>query len=67
MIGLMELELYFASLHGNIPSEFGLLKDLHYLGMDETHIHGPIPTELYNMQQIKYLSVRLFQPTTQFL
>ena len=59
MTGLMELEMSFTSLHGNISSEFGLLKDLRYLGMDETHIHGPIPTELDNMQQIKYISFKL--------
>ena len=49
----MELKLSFTSLYGNIPSRFGLLKDLRYLRMDETHIHGPIPAELENMQQIK--------------
>ena len=53
----MDLELYFTSLRGNTPSEFGLLKDLRLLGMDETHIHGPIPGKLDNMQQIKYLFI----------
>ena len=64
---LMEVDLSFTSLYCNILSEFGLLKELHYLGMDETHIHGPIPAELHNMQQIKYLSIELLQPTTHFL
>ena len=49
----MDLELYFTSLYGIITSEFVLLKDLRYLGMDETHIHGPIPDKLENMHKIK--------------
>ena len=57
----------FISLHGNIPPEFGLVKELHYLGMDETQIHGPIPGNMENTQQIKYLSIKSSQPTTQLL
>ena len=53
MTGMMDPELSFNYLNGNIPSKFGLLKDLLYISMDETHIHGPIPTDLNNMQQIK--------------
>ena len=46
MTGLMYLVLYFTSLHGNTPLKFDLIKDLFYLGMDETHINGPIPYNL---------------------
>ena len=49
----MDLALYFNYLHCNITSKFGLLKELHYLGMYETHIQGPIPDTLDNMHQIK--------------
>ena len=44
-----------------------MLKDLHYLGMDETRIYGPILADLYSMQQSKYLSTESSQPTTQFI
>ena len=54
----MYLDLSLTSLHGNIPSEFGLIKDYHYNGMDETHINGPIPDDMDNMQQMKYLSIK---------
>ena len=50
MNGLVELDMSFTSLHGNIHSKFGILRDLLYLGMDDTHIPGPIPTDLYNIQ-----------------
>ena len=63
--GLMDLELSFTSLHNNIPSEFVLLNNLCYLVMDENHIHCPIPTKLYNIQQIKCLSIEFVQPTIQ--
>ena len=67
MTGLMDMYLYFTSLHGNIPSDFCLIKDLRYLFMEETHIHDTTPADLYNMQQIKYLSVEASHPNTQFL
>ena len=67
MTGLMDIDLYFTSLHGNIPSEFCLIKDLRYLFMEETHIHDTIPANLYNMQKIKYLSIEESHPNTQFL
>ena len=63
----MDMKLSFTSLHVNIPSEFGMLKDLRCLGMDYTKIHDPIPENLHNMQQIKYLPIKFLQPTTQFL
>ena len=44
--GLIDMEMSFTSLHGNISSKFGLIEDLHYLGMDKTHIRGPIPTDM---------------------
>ena len=66
MTGLMEMEMYLTSLHDNIPSKFGMPKDLLYLGMDETHIHGLIPADLDNMHKIKHLSIESSQPNTHF-
>ena len=60
----MDIEPYFASIYDNIPSKFGLIKDLRYIRMDETHICGPIPSNLDNMKQIKYLSIELLQTNT---
>ena len=57
MTVLKYLELYFKYLTGNISSQFGLLKDLLDLEMDENHIYGPIHANMDNMHQIKYLSI----------
>ena len=53
MTGLMDMEQAPTSLHGNNSSDFGLIKDLHYLGMGETHIHGLIHSDMENMHHVK--------------
>ena len=57
MTVLKYLELYFKYLTGNISSQFGMLKDLLDIEMDENHIYGPIHANMDNMHQIKYLSI----------
>ena len=44
--GLIDIGLSLTYLHGKIPFKFGMIKELSYLGMDETCIHGTIPANL---------------------